>query len=382
MIKIVTVIGARPQIIKAAAISRAIRMFFSDRITEIIIHTGQHYDTNMSRIFLDELEIAYPDYNLKVGSASHAEQLSKMAIGIEKILIEQNPDAIILYGDTNSTLAGSIAASKLQIPIIHIEAGLRSYNKHMPEEINRIICDHCSTLMFSPTLTGFNNLIKEGFKVDTPPPYHINNPKIYHCGDIMYDNALYYSALADNMSSILSKFNLQSKGYFLATIHRDHNTDDPETLSSLFHILKDLSQIYKLPVILPLHPRTKKYLERIIKDNPDSEFTEGIGIKLIEPVGYLDMLVLEKNANMILTDSGGVQKEAFFFGIPCIVLREETEWKELVKLGAAKVTGADEQNIIEACKQFNTYFPMKLPPIFGDGNAASFICERIIENLG
>jgi len=305
-----------------------------------------------------------------------------MATGIEKILIEQNPDAIILYGDTNSTLAGSVAAAKLGIPVVHIEAGLRSFNKHMPEEINRIICDHCSTIMFSPTPTGFNNLKKEGFNVNSTPPYNINNPKIFHCGDIMYDNALYYSAIAKKKSAILSRYSLQNKAYFLATIHRDHNTDDPVTLSSLFNTLKDLSQTYKVPIVLPLHPRTRKNLEQIQVENPDLAFTRRFGIRLIEPVGYLDMLILEKNANMILTDSGGVQKEAFFFGIPCIVLREETEWKELVTLGAAKVTGTDKQRILEACMHFSTNIPDELPPIFGDGNAASFICEQLIEILG
>ena len=382
MIKLVTVIGARPQIIKAAAISRAIRMWFSHDIEEIILHTGQHYDNNMSKIFFDELEVAYPDYNLGVGSGSHSEQLAKMVTGIEQALIEQNPDAIILYGDTNSTLAGSVAASKLHVPVIHIEAGLRSFNKNMPEEINRIICDHCSTMMFTPTLTGYNNLINEGFKVNTAPPFNINNPKIWHCGDIMYDNALYYSAIAEKRSSILSKHNLENNNYFLATIHRDHTTDHPETLGNLFNTLKKISIESGIPFVIPLHPRTRKNLDLIQKESMSSEFTDHLGIKLIDPVGYLDMLLLEKNAKMIFTDSGGVQKESYFFKKPCIILRKETEWKELVTLGTARITGTDQQEIFAAYEHFKIKLPATLPPIFGDGNAASFICKRIIEVLG
>lgn len=381
MVKLVTVIGARPQIIKAAAISRAIRKWFSNDIEEIILHTGQHYDDNMSKIFFDELEVAYPDYNLGVGSGSHGEQLAKMVTGIEQALIEQDPDAIILYGDTNSTLAGSVAASKLHVPVIHIEAGLRSFNKNMPEEINRIICDHCSTIMFTPTLTGYNNLVNEGFEVNTVPPFNINNPKIWHCGDIMYDNALYYSGIAEKKSSILLKHNLESNNFFLATIHRDHTTDHPETLGNLLNTLNNISLESGIPFIIPLHPRTRKNLNLIRKENQSSIFTAPLRIKLIDPVGYLDMLLLEKNAKMIFTDSGGVQKESYFFKKPCIILREETEWRELVTLGTARITGADQQEIFAAYEHFKINLPATLPPIFGDGNAASFICKRIIEVL-
>ncbi|MEI6020876.1 MAG: UDP-N-acetylglucosamine 2-epimerase, partial [Bacteroidota bacterium] len=227
MIKIITVIGARPQIIKAAAFSRAIHKNYSSQIQEIIVHTGQHYDANMSQVFFEELGIPLPNYNLNIGSGSHGSQTAAMIIGIEKIILDEKPNAIVLYGDTNSTLAGGIAASKLNLPVIHIEAGLRSFNKSMPEEINRIMCDHVSTLLFSPTQTGFKNLINEGFKKDNSDPYHADNPKIYHSGDVMYDNSLFFSELADQKTSILQKLQLQKNQFILATIHRNHNTDEP-----------------------------------------------------------------------------------------------------------------------------------------------------------
>ncbi|MGZ3900928.1 MAG: UDP-N-acetyl glucosamine 2-epimerase, partial [Bacteroidia bacterium] len=218
MIKIVTIIGARPQIIKAAALSRAIKNKFSDKIKEIIVHTGQHYDANMSQVFFDELNIPQPDYNLNVGSGSHGKQTAAMIIGIEEILLKENPNAIVLYGDTNSTLAGGIAASKIHVPVIHIEAGLRSHSKAMPEEVNRIMCDHVSTLLFSPTKTGFDNLVREGFNAGAKAPYSADNPKIYHCGDVMYDNSLHFSNVAESKTDILAKLKLQKNKFILATI--------------------------------------------------------------------------------------------------------------------------------------------------------------------
>ena len=233
MIKIVTVIGARPQIIKAAALSRAIAKEYSGRITEVIVHTGQHYDANMSQIFFEELGIPAPDYNLGVGSGLHGRQTARMIEGLENILLEEKPDFLVLYGDTNSTLAGAIAASKLHIPIAHIEAGLRSFNKTMPEEINRIMCDHASALLFSPTITGYNNLIREGFKTGNSSPFTSDNPAIYHCGDVMYDNTLHFSGLAQKPADVL----ITGEKYILATIHRDNNTDNPERLSAIFSAL-------------------------------------------------------------------------------------------------------------------------------------------------
>jgi UDP-GlcNAc3NAcA epimerase len=261
MIKIVTIIGARPQIIKAAALSRAIKQRFSNSITEIIVHTGQHYDENMSQVFFDELGIPAPNYNLNVGSGSHGKQTATMIAGIEEILINEKPHAIVLYGDTNSTLAGAIAASKIHVPVIHIEAGLRSFNKAMPEEVNRIMCDHVSTLLFSPTKTGFQNLLNEGFKGKNSKPYNANNPKIYHSGDVMYDNSLHFSEVAEQKTTIISKNNLEKNNFILATIHRNNNTDEPIRLNALFNALYKISEENKLDVLLPLHPRTAKLLE-------------------------------------------------------------------------------------------------------------------------
>src|SRR3989304_3268292 len=237
MIKILTIIGARPQFIKAAALSRAIRNKFADKITEVIVHTGQHYDKNMSRVFFEEMEIPREDYNLEVGYGPHGKQTASMMAGIEELLGKETPDCTVLYGDTNSTLAGAVAAVKIHIPVVHIEAGLRSFNKSMPEEINRIVCDHCSTLLFSPTKTGIQNLIKEGFKNEAFSPKHQatrDHPNIYHCGDVMYDNAIYFSEIADRKSDILKQYELGSDNYILATIHRDTNTDNPERFASLF----------------------------------------------------------------------------------------------------------------------------------------------------
>jgi UDP-GlcNAc3NAcA epimerase len=256
--KIVTIIGARPQIIKAAALSRAIKNKYSSQIKEVIVHTGQHYDANMSQVFFDELGIPAPNYNLNVGSGGHGSQTAAMITGIEEILIKEKPNGIVLYGDTNSTLAGALAAIKIHVPVIHIEAGLRSFNKAMPEEVNRIMCDHISSFLFTPTKTGLINLIKEGFNVGTMPPYNANNPKIYHCGDVMYDNSLYFSAVAETKTTILQKLGLQKNNFILATIHRNNNTDEPKRLNALFSSLNDISKKHKLDVVLPLHPRTAK----------------------------------------------------------------------------------------------------------------------------
>lgn len=377
--KIVTVIGARPQIIKAAALSRAIRQHFSKEVQEVIVHTGQHYDDNMSQVFFDELGIPQPDYNLGVGSASHGAQTAKMIEGIEDILLKERPDYIVLYGDTNSTLAGAIAASKIHVPIVHIEAGLRSFNKSMPEEINRICCDHCSTLLFSPTATGFKNLIKEGFDPDNKRKYTIDNPGIYHCGDVMYDNSKYFASIADEKSHILDKEGLRGSGYILCTIHRDNNTDQQERLNAIFIALLKMSENKK--VVLPLHPRTSKLLKTNLKEDLFNKITNNKNIKILPPASFLDMIVLERHAQIIITDSGGVQKEAYFFQKPCLILRRETEWKEIVECGAAIITDADDKKIIESYNYFVENPPHKFPKIFGDGNAATFICKEILENL-
>ena len=364
-----TIIGARPQIIKAAALSRAIKECYSDRIHEVIVHTGQHYDNNMSQVFFEELGIPHPDYNLHVGSASHGVQTARMIEGIEQILLDEKPDCIVLYGDTNSTLAGAVAASKIHVPVVHIEAGLRSFNKSMPEEINRIVCDHCSTLLFSPTKAGFDNLAREGFPVNNEGPYNIDNPKIYRCGDIMYDNSLHFSEIADQKATILKQLKLEGKPYVLATLHRDSNTDQPDRLNAILEAFAELSK--EITVVLPMHPRTRKQAGDFHANN----------VIVIEPVSFLEMIQLEKNAQLILTDSGGVQKESYFFQKPCVILRPETEWVEIVETGAATLTDADYGKILEASRHYLQQPPVDFPAIFGDGHAAEFMLERMLESF-
>lgn len=376
--KIITVIGARPQIIKAAAISREILKNYSNEIEEIIIHTGQHYDKNMSEIFFNELSIPKPNYNLKVGSDSHGTQSARMIEGIEKIINIENPQYIILYGDTNSTLAGAIAASKINIPIVHIEAGLRSFNRKMPEEINRIVCDHLSTLLFSPTITGYNNLIKEGFNQNNSLPFSADNPGIFHCGDIMYDNSLYFAKLSKKKSNILYELDLQEETFILSTIHRDHNTDIEKNLESIFKALLTISEEYK--VVLPLHPRTKNKLKKMKNKDLFNSIINNKSLKLIQPVSFLDMIELEKSAKMIITDSGGVQKEAYFFNKPCIILRPQTEWVEILETGKAKLVSAKYFKIIDVFNSFKNSKKEDFPEIFGKGNAAQFICRKLFLN--
>lgn len=283
MLNVLTIIGARPQIIKSAAISRAIRTNFSDRVREIIVHTGQHYDSTMSSVFFDELEIPLPIYNLNVGSGKHGEQTAKMIIGIEEILIKENPDYIIVYGDTNSTLAAAVSAAKMRIPIVHIEAGLRSFNKNMPEEINRILTDNVSTYLFAPTETGIINLQKEGFKIDSMSPFSANNPGVFNVGDVMYDNTMYYAKMASYKVNILSQLSLQRNEYILATIHRDNNTDDNNRLLEIFKGLSNISE--KQRVVLPLHPRTLKQIQSAFNEEM-KELLKEKRITVIPPVSF------------------------------------------------------------------------------------------------
>ena len=381
MIKIVTIIVARPQIIKAAALSRAIKNNFSSQITEIIVHTGQHYDDNMSQVFFDELEIPIPNYNLNVGSGNHGKQTATMISAIEDVLLIEKPNAIVLYGDTNSTLAGAMAASKIHIPVIHIEAGLRSFNKSMPEEINRIMCDHVSTLLFSPTKTGFNNLIQEGFLSQNNAPYSIDNPKIYHCGDVMFDNSLFFSKISDIKTSIINDLKLKNNGFILATIHRNNNTDEPIRLNALFKSLNDISINYQLQIVLPLHPRTSNLLDRNLSKDLAEAIRLNSNFKIISPVSFLEMLALEKNCCLVMTDSGGVQKEAFYFEKPCVILRPETEWIELLENGAALIADADENKIKFSFEQLIAKKDLSFPKLYGDGNAAVFICSEIINQI-
>ena len=378
-IKLLNIVGARPQIIKASAISRAIRRYFSDDIIEIIVHTGQHYDKEMSDVFFDELEIHVPHYNLGVGSAGHGRQTSMMITGIEEVLIKEKPDCVLLYGDTNSTLAGALAASKLHFPVIHIEAGLRSFNKTMPEELNRIMSDHSSTLLFAPTNTAFKNLMAEGFRPENSPPYTIDNPKIYLTGDIMYDNSLFFAGLAEKKkATFLKNLALSINNFVLVTIHRDTNTDDIERLKEILVTLKTLAEENNIMLLMPLHPRTIATLKSKL-ENFYIELKKCSLIKIIPPVSFLEMILLEKNCRMIITDSGGVQKESHFFKKPCIVLRKETEWTELVNNGTAKLVDADPMRIRNEFVNFiNSPVKLDYPGFYGDGKTAEFILREIL----
>jgi UDP-N-acetylglucosamine 2-epimerase (non-hydrolysing) len=354
--KITTIVGARPQFIKTALVSKKLReMGFH----EVIIHTGQHYDYNISKIFFDELNISEPDYHLRVGSGSHGKQTGLMLRRIEEVLYKETPNIVVVYGDTNSTLAGALAASKLNLTVAHIEAGLRSFNKAMPEEINRVLTDHVSSLLFCPTETSVRNLASEGV-----------SKGVHLVGDVMYDSALYYSKLAEEHSTVLDRLGLHPKGYFLATIHRPQNTDNPDNLRSIIEALNELP----LSTILPLHPRTKKGMVR------NSILTNPSFCNLIPPVSYLDMLMLEKNARAILTDSGGVQKEAYFFEVPCITLRNETEWVETVESGWNILVGADKDRILSVIGQIDKRWPIH-KNYYGDGNASDNIVKIIAQEI-
>ena len=377
--KIVTIIGARPQIIKAAALSWAIKEHFADRIQETIIHTGQHYDDNMSQVFFNELGIPSPHYNLHAGLITQATQTAQIMQGVESILNMEQPDCVVVYGDTNSTLAGALTAAKMHVPVVHIEAGLRSFDKNMPEEINRIVCDHCSTLLFTPTQAGYDNLARESFRMDNHGPYSINNPKVYHCGDIMYDNSLFFSDIAEQKESILKRVGLENHDYVLATIHRANNTADPERLNSILDAIIALS--HDIPVVLPLHPRTRVRAEYSVDKDKMERLTNSNNIKLIEPVSFLEMIPLEKHTRLVLTDSGGVQKEAYFFQKPCVITRHETEWVEIVATGAASLADADMPRILEACHRYLQHPPVDFPKIFGDGHAAEFILEKMLDSF-
>ncbi|MBS1764259.1 MAG: UDP-N-acetylglucosamine 2-epimerase (non-hydrolyzing) [Bacteroidetes bacterium] len=378
--KIVTIIGARPQIIKAAAISRAIRNSFSKKIKEVIVHTGQHYDHKMSAIFFDELQIPKEDYNLNTGSASHAVQTAEIMRLLEPVLEGEQPNAVLVYGDTNSTLAAALTAAKMHIPVVHVEAGMRSFNKTMPEEVNRICCDHVSTMLFSPTITGAENLYREGFKSNAKPPYSINNPLVVHCGDVMYDNSIYFATEAKNKSTVLNDSNVEAGEFILCTIHRDSNTDDAINLNSIFNALNQIADKSNQKIILPLHPRTAKVLSQRLQPELYSKVQSNANLQIIEPVSFLDMIALESDCNMIITDSGGVQKESYFFRKPCVILRNETEWVELVAQGTAIMAGPDTEKIVSAYNHLKAE-KLNFPPVFGDGHAAEFICERIYSGL-
>ena len=375
MIKILTIVGARPQFIKAAALSRVIREEFSQVVSEVILHTGQHYDTSMSDVFFQEMQIPEPAYNLDIGSDTHGIQTGRMMQGIEEVILKEQPHGVIVYGDTNSTLAGALAASKLHIPVIHIEAGLRSFNKQMPEEINRIACDHVSTLLFSPTRTGVVNLANEGIVHSDATSFSFDQQGVFHCGDLMYDNTLYFKNLSLQKSNLLSELSLLEKSYILATVHRPSNTDNADNLKNIFAALYAVAREKQIPVILPVHPRTTAPIERLLSEGvPELSDPSGL-VRLIPAVSFLDMISLESGASVILTDSGGVQKEAWFMKRPVVVLREETEWVEIIESGNGKLTGASTDMILEATLTYLDSPPANYPPIFGDGRAAREILK-------
>ena len=340
MKKIVTVIGARPQFIKAAVISRLVRNEFSDRFQEILVHTGQHYDANMSDVFFREIDIPEPDINLEIGSGSHGKMTGQMLEKIEEILFAEKPDLLLVYGDTNSTIAGALAASKLEIPVAHVEAGLRSFNMSMPEEQNRILTDHISSYLFCPTNTAVENLKNEGILRG-----------VYPTGDIMLDASLYYRSLNSGTDMKLPS------NFALVTLHRAENTDSPERLSV---IVEALNEMQDMEAILPLHPRTKKMLNQY-----NLSFNDNVHI--IDPVGYFDMLQLENKCHCIITDSGGVQKEAYFFRKPCITMRDQTEWVETVDNGWNTLVGADKERIKAAITSLHT--PDDYPSLYGTGDS-------------
>lgn len=356
--KIVTIIGARPQFVKAAVVSRALQQI--PNTTEIIVHTGQHYDANMSDIFFEEMNIPKPTHHLNIQESLHGAMTGKMMQGIEAILMNEKPNYVLVYGDTNSTLAGALAATKLHIPIAHVEAGLRSFNMKMPEEVNRILTDRISTYLFCPTNQAIQNLKDEG--------YENIACKIHLTGDVMLDAALYYHS--KNTSTILEQQNLTAENYFLCTIHRAENTNDINRLKDIVAALNQLNATTK--VIVPLHPRTVKYIQEY---NIETHFT------ILEPVGYFDMLQLIAHAKMILTDSGGLQKEAFFFKKFCVTLRDETEWVELVDNQCNILTGANELKILNAVKHFEqSSFPANLS-LYGNGKAGDAIASILKQSI-
>ena len=342
--KVVTIVGARPQFIKAAAMSRVLRQ----RHREILLHTGQHYDYKMSGVFFDGLEMPAPDVNLEVGSGSHGVQTGAMLAGIEKVLLAERPDWLLIYGDTNSTLAGAVAAAKLNIPVAHVEAGLRSFNRRMPEEVNRVVADHLSQSLFCPSDTAVKNLASEGI-----------SKGVHLVGDVMLDILQWARERAEPASGeVLRRHNLESKSYLLATVHRSENTDEPARLAG---ILSAFDRI-KEPILFPVHPRTRKAIDA-------SGSRVRSHVRMVEPLGYLEMVALSASARMILTDSGGLQKEAYWLGVPCVTLREETEWVETVSCGWNKLAGSATDGIVSAVNSFVA--PVSRPALYGSGCVAA-----------
>lgn len=363
--KVLTVVGARPQFVKAAVISRAFKVLSDEQtepIEEKIIHTGQHYDEQMSDVFFDEMSIPRPAFQLAYGGLSHGAMTGRMIEEIERIVLSEKPDWVLVYGDTNSTLAGALAAVKVHVPVAHVEAGLRSFNRAMPEEINRVLTDHASSLLFAPTERSRDTLLKEG----------LSDSMIMVSGDVMYDAALYYASLSNDRSGVLAQLGLTNCPYILSTIHRAENTDDPEKLRVIVDSLIELSR--DLPVVLPLHPRTRKSIDLLGID------TVAEGLLIVAPLGYLDMVSVEKHAKLTITDSGGVQKESFFYSVPCLTLRNETEWVELVELGVNEIVcPLNVETVVQRAKDLllsGSQMDFSARP-YGDGQAGIKIARRL-----
>lgn len=365
--EIITVVGARPQFVKAAVVSRAIASFndrsSDSRLNERLVHTAQHYDENMSKVFFDQLRIPQPWMNLAVGSGSHGWQTGEMLEKLEEVLLAEEPDCVLIYGDTNSTLAGALAAAKLHILVAHVEAGLRSFNRRMPEEINRVLADRISGLLLCPTVAAVKNLAGEGI-----------TEGVYNVGDVMYDSMLFNSNLAGMSSDVMRRLGLAHREFYLATIHRAENTDDPHRLKGILDALAACDY----PVILPLHPRTQKVLDR-------RQQAATAGIRVVDPVSYWDMLVLQQNARIILTDSGGVQKEAYWASVPCVTLRDETEWVELVECGCNRLAGGDRARILRAVREIEAAGAVlhddRPTDLYGSGRSAEKIVTILVDRF-
>jgi UDP-GlcNAc3NAcA epimerase len=356
MPKVLSVVGARPQFVKAAPVNRALKAAGLD---DFMVHTGQHYDSQMSEVFFSELGIPVPDLNLKVGSGSHGVQTGAMLAGLERTILDQKPDWVLVYGDTNSTLAGALAAAKLHVPVAHVEAGLRSFNRQMPEEINRVVADALASMLFVPTETGRRNLLREGVSAD----------RICFTGDVMLDATLMFRERAEMSSQILERLELRKTPFVLATIHRAENTDDPDRLEMIIEGLRVVARAIR--VVLPLHPRTRERLELL----PSFQIEP---LELIEPLGFLDMVRLEMAAEVIATDSGGIQKEAFFHGVPCVTLRGETEWIELVELGWNRLAPLLSQETIAETILSARGVKGRMATPYGDGHAANRIAKALL----
>lgn len=378
-IRILTVIGARPQIIKAAALSRAVQRVSG--LVQVLLDTGQHYDENMAGAFYDELGIPRADISLNVGSAGHGEQTARMLEGVERAVIEHRPDALLVFGDTNSTLAGSLAAAKLNVPLAHVEAGLRSFDRRMPEEVNRIVSDHCSTWLFCPTDTAVKNLLHEGFDTAWSGKADAYKPAVANVGDVMFDNHLHFSAIARQRSSILSDLGLRPGAFALVTVHRAGNTDDPDRLNAIFRSILEMTERHGLDVVLPLHPRSRNRMDALLRDGIRDGIRRSARIRIVPPAGLFDMIALEESARIILTDSGGVQKEAYFCGTPCVILRSTTEWSELLDSGASMLADADPVRIASCVERFLAHGMPACPPVFGNGAAAMAVCLRLMRDL-